>query len=73
MFGSVGQKVMFACCGWWISIHLVGFCIFYGLPVVIIIIIIDSSKTQKSLDGVEVQSQYFIERCSNQGLALIGL
>lgn len=38
----------------------------------VVIIMIDNSKKQKSLDGVEVQNLYFIERCSNQGLPLIG-
>ena len=44
---------------WWILIHLVGFCILCGLTVVAVIIM-DSSKTCKSLVGVEVQSPYAI-------------
>ena len=55
-----GQKVMFVRCDWWISIHFVGFCIFCGQQVVTVIMI-DSSKTRKSLAGVEVQSLYVIE------------
>ena len=52
-------------CDWWMSIHLVGFCIFCGQSVVSVIMI-DGSKTRKSLDGVEVQSLYVTERRSNE-------
>ena len=56
-------KVIFMHCDWRISIHLVGFCIFGGQPVVAVFMI-DSSKTRKSLVRVEVQSPYVIERRS---------
>ena len=41
------------------------FLFFCGQPVVVVLII-DSSKTRKSLVGVEVQSPYVIERPSKQ-------
>ena len=52
-----GQKVMLVRCDCW-------FLYFCGLPIVTVIMI-DSSKTCKSLVGVEVQSPCVIERCSN--------
>ena len=45
-----------------LSVSLFFFC---GQPVAVILII-DSSKTRKSLAGVEVQSPYVIERHSKQ-------
>ena len=58
-----GQELMFVHCDWQISIHFVGFCIFCG-QLVVVVIMFDSSKTRKLLVGVEVQSPYVIERCS---------
>ena len=58
-----GQKVMFVRSDWRILIHFVDFFIFCGPPVVAVTMI-DSSKTRKSLAGVEVQSSYVIERRS---------
>ena len=49
---------MFVHCDWQISIHFCG-------QLVVAIIMIDSSKTHKPLVGVEVQSLYVIERCSD--------
>ena len=52
-------------CDWRMSIHFVEFCIFYGQSVVSVIMI-DGSKTRKSLVGVEFQSPYATERRSNK-------
>ena len=59
-----GQNITFVCCNWWISIHFVIFCIFVVSQLSQTVIMIDNSKTRKSLARFEVQSPYVIERCS---------
>ena len=56
-----GQKFMCVRSDWRILINFVSFCIFCGQSVVAMIMI-DGSKTRKSLVGVEVQCPYVIER-----------
>ena len=52
------RKVKFVPSDWWILIYFVGFCVLCGRSIVTVIMI-DSSKTRKSLVGVEVLSVLF--------------
>ena len=53
-----GQKVNFLCSDWQISIHFVSFCTYLCGQSVVLVIMIDSSKTRNSLVGVKVQSPH---------------
>ena len=59
-----GQKVMFVRSDWRILIHFVDFFIFCGPPVVAVILI-DSSKTRKSLLGLKFRVRMLLKGAVN--------